>query len=410
MQNLKFYPLKLNAQNLALGCIFLGIILRLIYPYDIEYKADQEEMILDMIRFQDLGEIKYIGAQSSTNFYNFGLTNWIFYLISYFSTSPVFVSMGLVFINSISLVSFYFIISKIELDHAEREIWFYSLALMSVSLIPILLSRNIWGPSLMPAFSFAIIYFYFRAKNSSINYLLLGFSLILASQIHLSGIILNFYFSIYVVINLIYKKNFKVLCFFIMGQWIGMIGMIPWLIKFMSNIPSTSLNSNTEYIKDLKILWYHFYNGLGLDLSYILSDYKTIFLKYPILFSSYTYLNKLIYFSITAIASCSIIYYLYDRIKSKSYSINLRSKTNIFLLISFLVYCTMFGLKLRLFPHYFPLTYPFIFLLVFKIVRFKWFRFLVILLNLVLSYNFMTYIHYTGGHTDSYYGKTYQSK
>lgn len=410
-----FFYSKFNfifkAKNTAFIFLVIGIILRLIFPYDIEYKADQIEMLMDMQLFKEQGMVKYIGAQSSAGYPNFGLTNWIFYLISYITISPVGVSMILAIMNCFGLIYFYKITPQLSEKNSEIELWYYAFSLLSISLIPITLARNIWGPSLLSFFSFGIIHTFFTRKKSSKIHFILGALLILVSQIHLLGLVLNLIISCIVLFESFKFNTKKNGLMFIIGQVIFSIGMIPWIHRMYNSYPQIlTINSSIDYIKDYKIIWHGIYNGFGLDLGYTLGKYAEIFLQFPKIETWYSYFYFIIYYLIFGIAIFSLILFCIHTMKIKTIKFNLQISSNQWLIIGFMVYSFTFLAKMRLFSHYYPLTYPFIYLLSIKLMRGnKVLIYLTLIFNLILSIGFIVFIHDTGGFIDSYFGKTYNS-
>jgi len=80
---------KISPKQLALICVIIGSILRLLYPYDIEFKYDQRLMLDWVNEFWEEGVFRPVGMMSGGNVYNFGMGVWLFYLLGWISNSPV---------------------------------------------------------------------------------------------------------------------------------------------------------------------------------------------------------------------------------------------------------------------------------------------------------------------------------
>jgi hypothetical protein len=150
---------NISPKRFALICIILGSILRLIFPYDIEFKVDQKLMLDWVNEFWQDGHFRPIGMMSGGNVYNFGLGVWLFYLLGWLSNTPVGLTMVVAVINVFSLFFLYYIIVK-KIAENQKDVWFYALSLLSVSILPIILSRDIWIQSILPPISFGLWFLY----------------------------------------------------------------------------------------------------------------------------------------------------------------------------------------------------------------------------------------------------------
>lgn len=399
---------SLTPKQIALFCILAGSILRLIFPYDIEYKADQILMLDWIHEFKNYGHFREIGMMSGGNVYNFGLGVWIFYLLGYIADTPVGLTMLIAFINVIALFVFYYFVDK-KVEAENKELWFLSIALLSVSIIPIIISRNIWIQSVLPIFSVTIWMFYWSDISKFSNAFFLSLLLVLIGQIHLSGLFLFIAFS--TILLYLYIKKYRQIHVpgYLIGIAIGIIPMIPLFI-YLINHPQINPSSGFGNLIDVRILWFHIFDGLGLDIFYTLESDTFMFFKYPRWFDHYTYINGFLYFLLLLISIAGIVFFTQSLIKKQiAFASWTKSRTAQFLISCFLTYLLMYLLKVRIYSHYFVITYPFIQLLAIGLFRrkYKW-VYGLILINLLLSIHFMVFIHNTGGTANSYYGWTYK--
>ncbi len=402
--------IQINPKNIALFCITIGSFLSLAFPYDIEFKYGQKLMLDWIIEFWNQGHFKSIGMMSGGNVPSFGLGLWLFYLIGWFNQTPVGLTILVSTINILSLVFLFHFINR-KLDWKEKDIWYWTLGLLSISILPIILSRNIWIQSLLPPFSFMIWYLYWLNLSKFITAFLLAFLLVLIGQIYFSGIFLCFIFSLFLFwlhqkesINL----NIKA---YVLGGAMGALPMIR-LILHLINSEGTSPASNFNNMKDVRFLWFHIFDRLGLDIFYTLEVDTFLFFKYPIINSCFTYVNGILYTAIIVISILGIFYtvrYTMGNKMNESFSRLRTNKTFQFIFISFLLYALLYFLRFRIYSHYMIITYPFIQLLAFYLLqRKKVLIYGLILINRFLSVQFIFFIHNTVGTYNSYYGKTYQ--
>jgi multisubunit Na+/H+ antiporter MnhG subunit len=198
---------------------------------DIEYKEDQKIMLDWIIDFYHQGYFRSIGMMSGGNVYNFGLGVWLFYALGFFAQTPVALTMLVSIINVISLWLLYFVIKR-YIPKDEKETWYYSLCLLAVSILPIVLSRNIWIQSILPPFCFTILALYINRSTSILCSFSLGLMLVLIGQIHLSGFFLCIFMSLLILYYHFRKIVVIHLVSYFGGGTLAAIGMIP-LFKFL---------------------------------------------------------------------------------------------------------------------------------------------------------------------------------
>lgn len=401
---------NISPKRLALISIILGSVLRLIFPYDIEFKVDQKLMLDWVNEFWDEGKFRPIGMMSGGNVYNFGLGVWLFYILGWISNTPVGLTMVVAVLNVASLFFLYYVISK-KIDGTQQSVWFYSLSLLSVSILPIILSRDIWIQSILPPFSFVIWFLFWSDLSKFRHAFFLGFLLVLIGQIHLSGIFLCFVFSIFLFYSHYRKWRFLNLKAYLSGGIIAAIPMIPLFLHIL-NTQGTSPSANFENMKDLRFLWFHIFDGLGLDVFYTLEKDTMLFFKYPAIGGLNTYLSGFLYVLLACISLSGFYYTLKFGLKNswnfivKNFSTH---KTTQLIFLSLGLYVLLYVLRVRIFSHYFIITYPFIQLMaVYLVFRKKILILSLIFVNLLLSILFMCFIHTTGGTENSYYGITYK--
>jgi hypothetical protein len=406
------YIEKISPQRIAFISILIGSILRLLFPFDIEFKYDQKLMLDWVLEFQNKGSFREIGMMSGGGVYNFGLGVWLFYLLGYISNTPVGLTMVVSVINVISLgLMFWFIQTKIK-DTSEKDTWFYALSLMSISIIPFVCSRNIWIQSILPPFSIAIWILYYSRSRKFLSTFTLSFLLVLIGQIHLSGLFLCFVMSGFIAY--FHFKNIREVHLFgyIVGGLIAALPMIPLFVDMIQN-PQLNPSSSWDNMKDVRILWFHLFDGLGLDVFYTLENSTWLFFKYPSILGFNTYLVGFCYLSILLLSIYYLIKFLISLLQIR-FSFNLKaidisSFTAQFLWICFFTYAMIYFIKIRIFSHYWIITFPFIYLLCIKLFKSNKISIVaLILLNLIMTICFVFFIHQTGGLEDSYYGLTYE--
>ncbi len=132
-----------------------GAGLRLIWPADIEYKAD-EAWTFEHSRQADL---PWLGMPSSVDIPNPGMSLWVFIGLQRLSGAedPPALARAVQCINIAALVllvvfAFWYV------PRSEREPWLWAAALVAVNPLAVLFHRKIWPPCVLPLLTLLMLY------------------------------------------------------------------------------------------------------------------------------------------------------------------------------------------------------------------------------------------------------------
>ena len=160
MQRRQSFPipsLRIRLEYFALLFLIIGSLLRLVWPSDMEWKAD-EIWMFENSRATAAGALPWpmVGMRSSVGLMNPGMSIWLFILIAYLAKTPVAMVMVVQVLNVLALWGLYYFM-VVRIPEEKREPWLWGLILVSVSPLPILFSRKIWACDLLPVFSLLVL-------------------------------------------------------------------------------------------------------------------------------------------------------------------------------------------------------------------------------------------------------------
>lgn len=263
-----------------------GIVFRLIWPLDMEYKAD-EAWTVDHVRlFWQSRDFPLIGMTSSAGVPNAGLSLWVFMAIGAVLPvdNPVALARGVEVIN-IAAIVFLALFARIGVDRPEREPWLWSAALVAVNPLAVLFSRKIWPQDILPLFTVAMLAVWWHRGRwwGAFAWGLVG---ALLGQIHLSGF---FFAAAFVAASLLFDRRAVRWQAWLIGSILGALPLIPWLVAIAKGHPPLGgIDLENLLLPDFYQHWLSI--ALGLDLHYALGDDFLPFLAYPYLGGTPTYL------------------------------------------------------------------------------------------------------------------------
>jgi hypothetical protein len=399
--------------------IFIGMILRITWLSDMEWKFDQAWMFFNGQEIAKTFNFPLVGMKSGGGILNPALGIWLFSLISMIFKSPITVNFMVAFLNIVTLaIMLIFGLKSFQKDSTEQSLLIKACALASVSPLAILYSRNIWAQDLIPFFSmFFFVSVYYRSKKSGAFFWGLVGSLL--GQIHMPGFFYAFGFLLIVLIyDIKNKTNTTKWGYWILGSFIGSLALVPWLIH-LSELPTivTPVDKNNSGTLEIKhIVKFRFYiymllESLGIHLKYTLKTKFWEYIKMPF----GTYLVGIIHIVLLTIGMTAFIKWI-RKTKSSIWKFKSLSPINILILASWIGgggVLTIIGLKMH--PHYiicaFPFSYYFM-VICLKELKPIWTK-IFISSQLLVSIFFMSYIHSHDGIPDTIpgdYGKTYKAQ
>ncbi len=279
--NSKGWPLFLTA------ALLMGILLRLSFPLDMEYKGD-EKFMFDAT--QQIGVTQpwpLLGMTSGAGMKNPGLSIWIFEALKKISraqTPPELVrAVELLNILGLFLLALF---SFRILPEPERTPWLWATAFAAVNPFAVIFSRKIWAQDTLFLFCvlFWIAWHYRKNRAGAFFWGLVG---ICIGQIHMSG----FFLAAGVFLWTYLKDRQARWGYWTLGSALGAVPLIPW-IQYMASRGGGGFNwANLLWILYPKYWFYWLTNALGLGLNYSLKTHQYLqFMRYPLLGGQGTYL------------------------------------------------------------------------------------------------------------------------
>lgn len=394
--------------------VLFGVVMRLIWASDMEWKYDEIWMFQTAAQYASLGTYPPLGMTSGGGIQNPGLSVWCFIFLGKFLKDPVSMVRGVQVINILSVLGFLLLVWL--RDRKNFVLWLMGLALFSVSPLPVLFARKIWAQDILPLFVLVTFVGHFYRERWW-GGLLWGFGGALIGQVHMSGFFYGFALLLWTLYYDLRNKQPSSLLFFVFGSCVGVVPMIPW-IKYLLSYPGGSEGEGTlalQNVLTLKYYKYWFLDAFGLHQGYSMGQDMYDFFRWPVVLGKPTYLVALCHGLLGGLGvfvgwqSLQRVRARLDDFLHESLAPRVGRPT-FYLLFGLLASGGIFTLSgLRLFPHYLIVLFPLIHLWPAKILYKRRRTFVLLLvLQLFVSSSFLTYIHVNEGTPNGGYGRTYQ--
>lgn len=298
--------------------LVVGAGLRLNYPQDIEYKADERWTFEHTQRAGPVGDWPAVGMPSSRGVENPGASVWVFIVLAKAGrvTSPVGLSRAVEILNIGALLLLcWFSLSRIPRE--ERQVWLWATAMICVNPLYVLWSRKIWAQSVLPFFMMLFLLgWWHRAsdnragKAGAFTWGLLG---AIIGQIHLSGFFLA---GAVLLWTLMFDPDRRRIAWksWWFGSLVGAAGLIPWVVHIVGN--QTDARGSWAFLRVFELKWWNYWvsNPTGVTLKYSLGDHFRDFLTYPLVGQHPAYgvaLLHVVLLGVSALALWKLIGHLY---------------------------------------------------------------------------------------------------
>ena len=393
---------------IILSFLIAGSILRLIWVQDMEWKSE-EQWMFDRAReiATGISPFPISGMQSSVKVPNPGMSVWCFALIAKFADNPITMVRWIQWLNILTIVLFCAFVFW-QIKKSEREPWLWGMAIASLNPLAILFSRKIWTPDIIAPFCLLIFVGYWF-RNKFWRSFLWGAIAILMGQIQMGGFFVALGLLFWTIWHDYREKSWNKTAWWgwILGTAVGSIPLIPWVITVLQ----PSLGGYRRSI--VGILVPKFYSqwittALGVNLSYSLEDiFWQEFLREPLIFGIPTYLMIPAHLFLLGVG----LYPLYKWFKYQKVN---KEKGNSWL--NFYLKALAFGVggaftisAVNVRPYYITVVFPFIYIWLAKLYQNRVRMLIAIaLIQLFISFTFLSFIHRTGGFANSDYGIVYR--
>ncbi|HAR41097.1 MAG TPA: hypothetical protein DCS07_00435 [Bdellovibrionales bacterium] len=291
-----------------------GILLRVVYVNDMEYKEDEEYNFQQTQIVRGVTDWPVMGMPSGVYLQNPGMSVWVFIALAKISnaTTPTALAHAL---QIFAVLGIFLIIPFATrfLKKNEQEPWLWACALALVNPFAILYQRKLWPEPFLPFFSMLMLMGWWK-RHDVWGALVWGFIGAWLGQIHMSGFFLAGGFFVWTLLHeAVYKPapltrtHWKA---WFIGSAVGAIPLIPWFLAVLKRPMGGAMTSGIGEAIQLKywVFWItdslglHLGNPLGLMRGSSLWHQISDFVRYPIINGHPSYLTGVAHFAILALA------------------------------------------------------------------------------------------------------------
>ena len=393
----------------ALAC---GIVLRLIWPADMEWKADEQRMFTWASAIGVTEPWPDVGMASGVALPNPGLSVWLFVPLARAAKRPVALAQAVQAVNVIALLGFVLLGASRLIDESARQIWFAGLALISVNPIAVILARKIWAQSLLPVFTVVTLAAH-ASRGSWPGAFIWGLAGALTGQVHMSG----FFFQGALVLFTAASERLSATprarwpAWFV-GSAVGSIPLWPWALNLVRAENHFSRDWIATLVPRAPYNW--LIDSLGVDTPYIYRPESLWFLGEPRIGGIPTYGMAIAHAALIGIALFCLVRWV--KTIRRPQIVPSPTDGNVWLWI----HAAAFGMTILLMvagvrarTHYLVIAYP---------LPFVWLAWLLLThgggrlyrtalaLQLAITLTVMLQIHRDGGVANGAYGAAYRAQ
>ncbi|HWB59615.1 MAG TPA: hypothetical protein VG733_08985 [Chthoniobacteraceae bacterium] len=424
------------------AALLLGIVFRLAWPDDIEYKMDEfytfaktRSLLTGAPLPGDTGS-PWLGMPTSKGFQNTAMSLWVFYPLALLpgADTPPGLARGVQLCNIAAILLLLAFVLRCLKDR-EREWWLWAIALVCVNPFAVLFERKIWPPCTLPLMM-VVFLICWRSRPTRLGAFFWGLLGILAAQIHMAGF---FYAGAFFLWTLAYDRRRAAWLWWGAGTFLGAIPMAPWLIYMAHYMAGTGAQAaqgaqtshaafmvwKRPFTNHFWVQWISEPFGLGLDYSLGWTDFFN-FLRHPFIGSHATYGVALLQVAALFLAVCILgagfRHWWQNRARwRENWKNDHATFTPAVLQAGFWFYGILLTISfLRFERHYLIVAFPLVLLWAAKIAlpadatdkRWSAGRRLLLALcvvNALVSFLFLDFIHTNGGAPQGDYGVPYGS-
>jgi len=273
----------------TIGCfvaVAAGIVLRLIWLEDIEFKGDEAWTFYQVRVFWQTHHLPLVGQDSSGGIPNGGMSLWVFVAMSSITPldDPLALTRAVQVLNVAAiLLLIIFILTSIE--PTERETWLWSAALVSVNPLMVLFSRKLWANNTLPIFTLGMLLGW-QYRQRWWGAFCWGIFGALLGQIHLGGF---FFAAAFVGCILLFDRRSVRWSAWFAGSVLGSLPLLPWLAVLTNGNQHVTEMDRFNFL--LPFIKHWFSIALGVDLRYSLGGSFRAFLAYPTIAGAPIYLG-----------------------------------------------------------------------------------------------------------------------
>ena len=284
---------------LALAAVLAaGVLLRLVWLDDIEYKTDEE---WTWHYAQATGRTEpwsWVGMPTSAGPENPGMSLWVFIPLRWLGERPVDLARGVAGLGIAALLLTVVFACR-SVPPGEREMWLWTAALWAVNPLSVLHHRKIWPPCTFPllAVLFVICWWHRDRRLFAFGWGALGS---IVAQINLSA---GFFAIGFAIWSWIGRRSSVAWKSWLAGSALASLPLIPWYI----HVSTVSTQPHLTTLKLTRILEGKFFlrwltEPFGMGLDHALGDDHLDFLSQPVVAGVPTYLVGVLHLMALSIA------------------------------------------------------------------------------------------------------------
>ena len=249
--------------------IAAGIALRLIWPGDIEYKADEQYTFARVQEVLAGGPWPSVGMMTSMGTFNPGMSVWIFIALGglFGARSAPELATDVQLLNAAGIIGL-IVFARFAIPVARREIWYWAAALWALNPVAIILERKIWPPSVLPAFAVLLIacWWYRHRSFQAFAWGALGAAM---GQVHASAWFLALMLLVW---TLLYDRHSPKWLAWFAGNVVSALFALPWLVETLHRQGQPAWNMHAV----LKFFYYAHYElqPFGFYIDYTLGPHE----------------------------------------------------------------------------------------------------------------------------------------
>jgi hypothetical protein len=304
-----------------LASLIFGLVVRLIWVEDMEWKADEIYSVEHAQRVLQGGAWPATGMGSSVGLPNPGFSLWAFVPLVAVGRSPLGVCRLIMLLNTAAMLGFAaWSVSganaagrpdSIRERGAQVETWLWGVGLMAVNPYVVRISRKIWPPSLLAPLTL-LLWVGYSKRSTRLGAFGWGLAGAVIGQVHLSGIFLAGGIFLATLVDRLHRRDAAPTCWvsWLFGSACGAAGLVSWFGALRENpgpapILGWSLESFYLRFVDFCTYWTELALGQTAGSSYTVEFYS--FLDRPVLAGVSSHLFARIYEALGWIGGFGII-------------------------------------------------------------------------------------------------------
>jgi hypothetical protein len=273
-----------------------GLALRLSYPNDIEFKADERWTFDEARAALAGGPWHWLGMPTSVGGLNPGLSLWAFIALAGIvgAETPPELARAVQALNCAALLALPLFAWR-SVPERDREPWFWAAALWAVNPVAVIFERKIWPPSILPLFVVAMIAAWWH-RRTVIGSFLFGLLAVLLAQVHLSVAFLAAAMALWALADDRSSLRWVAL---LAGAALGAIPALPWLFDWAAS--AGGAGRWRFPILSFWVRWFMQPFGFGAEYTLGVAHFRE-FLAGPAIGGVPTYLVALLHATLAALA------------------------------------------------------------------------------------------------------------